>query len=73
MSFFYKQVYNTSIDTIADGLASIIPHMSSVMCLKANQYPNTPKTKKALEDLVNLMLDQVNKEIALFKTLITEI
>jgi hypothetical protein len=72
MSFFYKPVYNTSIDTIADGLASIIPHMSSVLCLKANQYPNTPKTKKALEDLVNLMLDQVNKEVTLYKALITE-
>jgi hypothetical protein len=72
MSFFYKPVYNTSIDTIADGLASIIPHMSSVLCLKANQYPNMPKTKKALEDLVNLMLDQVNKEVTLYKALITE-
>jgi hypothetical protein len=72
MIFFYKPVYNTSIETIADGLASIIPHMSSVLCLKANQYPNTPKTKKALEDLVNLMLDQVNKEVTLYKALITE-
>jgi hypothetical protein len=72
MSFFYKPVYNTSIDSVADALTSIIPHMSSIMCLKANQYPNTPKTKKALEDLVNLMLDQVNKEVALFKALITE-
>jgi hypothetical protein len=72
MSFFYKPVYNTSIDSVADALTSIIRHMSSIMCLKANQYPNTPKTKKALEDLVNLMLDQVNKEVALFKALITE-
>jgi hypothetical protein len=72
MLFFYKPVYNTSIETIADGLASLIPHMSSVLCLKANQYPNTPKTKKVLEDLVNLMLDQVNKEVELYKALITE-
>jgi hypothetical protein len=72
MNFFYKLVYNTSIDSVTDALTSIIPHMSSIICLKANIYPNTPKTKKALEDLVNLMLDQVNKEVALFKALITE-
>jgi hypothetical protein len=46
MCFFYKPFYNTSIETVADALTSIIPHMSSIMCLKANQYPNTPKTKK---------------------------
>jgi hypothetical protein len=68
MNFFYKPVYNTSIDSVTDALTSIIPHVFNYVF----KSEFVSKHENALEDLVNLMLDQVNKEVALFKAFITE-
>jgi hypothetical protein len=40
--------------------------------LRPNKYPNTPRTKQSLEKMTNLMVEQVNREVELYRALVKE-